>query len=141
MSDLGESFFNEEERKSMGYGACVGTSTIVGVGMGAFVGNAPGAVVGAIAGLLWGMKLCTGTVSQAVGDKFLTSATGAMDKQLAAQVKLVQQATGVKNKSDALYLLAIARRAEMSGFDVQAHRSGALPARTAATLLLSSRPA
>jgi len=139
MDSYNEDFnlFNESDRRDVSYKLCVGGS----VGLGIMVGSwAPvvGSLVGAASGLAVGMMTCK-KLSPAIEKKLFTYESFT-EKELTQVIKVVKEQTGVKNKSDAMYLLSHARVAAITkGDGLNKTGSTLIAPRAAATSLLEKR--
>ena len=129
---------NMLDKKDISYGACVAGATVLGIAVGGFVpviGPIAGAVTGVALGLLTFRK-----ISPAI-EQILLSKNGKLtDQELLQVLRIVLDETGVRSKSEAMYLLSHARREMASkGKRLQSGNRSCLPIKVAAKKLLSQK--
>ncbi len=100
-------FFTDKDKENMSYGACVAGATLVGAGVGRFLGL-QGLLAGAGTGLVYGLIICK-NLKTPIKNKIFSSNQKLTDTELSHAITVIREQTGVQSKSNALYLLGIAR--------------------------------
>jgi len=130
--------FTVEDRQSVSYGLCIAGTAVVGAAVGRIAGLS-GVLVGAAGGLLWGLLVCK-QVSPVIERKLLSANEELTEGELLSLIGVIRQETGVKTKSEAMYLLGQVRAvAANSGEKGLASENALIPPRAAAAQLLRER--
>jgi hypothetical protein len=129
------SLFTEQDRRDISYAACIGATTLTGAAVGRF-GGLPGLLAGTAAGLAFGLMTCK-RIAPAIERKIFSENSRLSEAEALAALRAVREITGVKTKTDAMYLLGQARAAAARG-DMRGAAQRVAP-RRAASKLLSAR--
>ncbi len=128
--------FSAKDRQDISYVACVGGTTLTGLAVGRF-GMLPGLLAGGVAGLAMGLLSCR-LLAPAIEKKLFDPAERLSEQELSSVLKVIRDQTGVRDKSDAMYLLALVRHGN-AGEKGGRSAAPAVSPRAAAAALLSRR--
>ena len=105
--------FSAEDKANAAYAACIGGWVASGAILGSVAGGQT--LLLAAGGLLWGLVTCE-RISKAVTQKLSGANPQSLtEAELASIVKVLKTDAGVSSTGDALYVLAMARQANLSG--------------------------
>lgn len=131
-------FFTQKDRQDISYGACVGATTLVGAGVGRFLGLY-GLLAGAAAGIAYGLVACR-ALSPAIEDKLFSANARFTEPELLQVLRALNQHAGVATKSDGMYLLtAVQHSASAQGLNRATPPRTCMPMRVAAAQMLASK--
>ena len=128
----------DADKRDISYGACVAGSALIGAGVGRFLGL-QGLLAGAGAGLVIGLMACP-KLQEPIKRKIFSQNARLTDQELTQAMAVVRSETPVTSKSDAMYLLGVARQQYASNpgaFD--GRRTSVPPLRSAAQQLLANK--
>ena len=100
--------FTEKDKSDISYGACVAGSALVGAGVGRFLGL-QGLLAGAGAGLIIGLISCR-KLKEPIKKKIFSKNSRLTEHELSIALSVIRDETGVSSKSDAMFLLGVARQ-------------------------------
>jgi len=129
--------FSPKDRQDLSYGACIGGTTLTGAAVGRF-GMLPGLLAGAAVGLALGLLTCK-RLSPAIEKKIFSTNERLTEAELASALRVMRDQTGVRDKSDAMFLFSQLRVAVANGTDLRKGQNACVAPRIAASQLLSSR--
>jgi hypothetical protein len=131
-------FLTDKDRQNISYGACVGGSVLLGLGVGR-VAQLPGLLAGAATGLAIGLLTCK-RLSPAIEHKLFSEHERLSEREILQVLRVVRDETGVQTKTDAMYLMSqIRRELALKGHNISKESRSCLPARIAAQQMLSRR--
>lgn len=127
-----------KDRQDMSYALCLGGATIGAVAIGRFVGL-PGVIAGAATGLAIGLLTCK-RLTPVIEKKLFSTTDSLTDHELLTVLRLLREETGVRSKSDAMYLLSQVKVAVLiRGEAIHNNQAACMLPRVAAAELLSRR--
>lgn len=97
----------EEDKNRVSYGVCVAGSTIVGIGVGRFLG-VQGVLAGAVAGAAWGLLTCK-HLQAPIKRKLFSPLAQLSDHELTSTLRAIRAQHPQISKAKAMDLLARAR--------------------------------